>query len=66
MFPFKFFHCGKIGHFASKFPFKENNTNEMERKGKDKPRDFKKKKFFKRNNFYSKEDNNNSSDTKVK
>ena len=56
MLPFKCFHSGKVGHFASKFPFKENNTNEKERKGKDKPREFKKKKSFKMNNFYSKED----------
>jgi hypothetical protein len=63
MLPFKCFHCGKVGHFASKCPFKENNTNEKERKGKDKPREFKKKKSFKRNNFYSKEDRSNSSDT---
>jgi hypothetical protein len=35
MLPFKFFHCGKVGHFASKCPFKENITNEKERKGKD-------------------------------
>jgi hypothetical protein len=64
MLPLKLFHCGKVGHFASKCPFKKNNTNEKERKGKDKPKEFKKKKSFKRNNFYSKVDNNNSSDTK--
>jgi hypothetical protein len=57
MLPFKFFHCGKIGHFSCKCPFKENNTNEKERKDKDKPRDFKNKYIFKRNSFYSKEEN---------
>jgi hypothetical protein len=62
MLPFKFFHCGKVGHFSSKCPFKENNTNEKERKGKDKPREFKKKKSFKREKKYLKEDRNNSSD----
>jgi len=56
--PFKCFHCGKVGHFASKCPFKQNNTNEKERKGKDKPRE---KKSYKRKFFYSKEDSNNSS-----
>jgi hypothetical protein len=63
MLPLKLFHCGKVGLFASKFPFKENNTNEKGRKGKDKPRDFKKKKSFKQNIFYLREDNNNSSNT---
>jgi hypothetical protein len=64
MLPFKFFHCGKVGHFSSKCPFKENNTNEKGRKDKDKPREFKKKNYFKRNSFYSREDNRSSSDTK--
>jgi hypothetical protein len=43
MLPFKCFHFGKVGHFSSKCPFKKNNTNEKEIKGKDKPREFKKK-----------------------
>jgi hypothetical protein len=63
MLPFKFFRCGKVGHFTSKCHFKENITNEKERKDKHKPREFKKKKYFKRNKFYSREDNNNSSET---
>jgi hypothetical protein len=63
MLPFKCFHCGKFGHFASKIPFKENNTNEQGRKGKDEPREFKKKNYFKRNNFYSRKDSTSSSDT---
>jgi hypothetical protein len=66
MLPLKSFHCGKVGHFESKCPFKENNTNEKERKGKDKPRESKKKKSFKRNNFYTKEGRSSSSDTKGK
>ena len=64
--PFKCFHYGKVGHSASKFPFKENNTNEKERKGKDKPWESKKKKYFKRNNIYTKEDRSSSSDTEGK
>jgi hypothetical protein len=63
MLPFKCFHCGKFGHFASKFPFKENNTSEQGRKGKDEPREFKKKNYFKRNSFYSRKDSTSSSDT---
>jgi len=58
MLPFKFFHCGKVVHFDSKCPFKENNANEKEIKGNDNSRELKKKKYFKRNIFYSKEDNN--------
>jgi hypothetical protein len=38
--PFKCFHCGKVGNFSSKCPFKESNTIEKGRKGKDKPREF--------------------------
>jgi hypothetical protein len=49
MLPFKFFHCGKVGDFSSKCPIKRNNINEKERKGKDRPSDF--KKSFKRNSF---------------
>jgi hypothetical protein len=58
MLPFKCFHCGKICHFSSKCPVKRNNINEKERKGKDKPSDF--KKSFKRNSFYSKKDSRSS------
>jgi len=58
MLPFKFFHCGKVCHFSSKCPFKGNNTNEKERKGKDKPRIL--KNYFKRNSFYSKKDRSRS------
>jgi hypothetical protein len=58
MLPFKSFHCGKFGHFSSKFPFKQNNINK--RKGKDKPKE---KNSYKRNIFYSKEDNISSLDT---
>jgi hypothetical protein len=62
MLPFKCFQCGKIGQFACKFPFKENITDEKERKDKDKPRDFKKKMFFERKFFYSREDSSSFSD----
>jgi hypothetical protein len=58
MLPFKCIHCVKVGHFDSKFPFKGNNTNEKERKGKDKPSNL--KNSFKRNSFYSKEDSSSS------
>jgi len=64
MLPFKWFQCGKVGHFSSKCPFKGNNTNEKERKGKDKPSNF--KNYFKRNSFYSKEDSNNYEEEEYK
>jgi hypothetical protein len=34
MLPFKFFHCGKVGHFSSKCPFKESNTMKKEEKAR--------------------------------
>jgi hypothetical protein len=54
MLPFKCFHCDKVGHFVSRCPFKENNTNKKERKSINKLKKFKMKKSFKRKNFYSK------------
>ena len=29
-FPFNCFNCGKVGHFASKFPYKEKDQNSVD------------------------------------
>jgi hypothetical protein len=51
MLPFKFFNCDGVGHFASKFPYKNKENNEED--------DFKKKKKIQKgrrnkNNFFKK------------
>jgi hypothetical protein len=65
--PFKFFNCGKDGHFSSKCPYPKEDPEEEENKTKQynkKEKPNYKKRFYKgKNNFYSKKENNNSSES---
>ena len=53
--PFKCFNCGKIGHFANKFPHKKHDQNSKGEK-KFKPKRFGRKKSLFVNNVISSED----------
>jgi hypothetical protein len=63
--PFICFNCGKVGHFAAKFPYNNKNNEEDSilkryRKGKTE----KKRKFSRqKKNLYTNEDNNSSNDS---
>jgi hypothetical protein len=59
-FPFKFFNCGKIGHFASKFPHHKKDQNSDDEK-KYQFKKYSKKKSLVANNDNSSEDTNNDS-----
>jgi hypothetical protein len=74
MLPLKFFNCGGIGHFSSKFPHNNKDSDEEEAPKREKKyqkgnKGRHKRKFFKKR-FYSKEesssldgeDNDNDSD----
>jgi hypothetical protein len=58
--PFKFFNCGKIGHFANKCPHKKHNQN-YEGEEKHKSRRFNKKKSLCVNNDDSSEETDTDS-----
>jgi hypothetical protein len=56
--PFKFFNCGKIGHFASKCPYPKEDPKDQENKNiqykkREKP-NFKKKFYRGKKNFIQK------------
>ena len=55
--PFKYFNCGKIGHFASKCPYAKILGSDEENENKYQKM---KKKFVKIKSIYSKEDNSSS------
>ena len=64
MLPLKFFNCGGIGHFASKFPHKNKYSDEEEVSKREKKyqkgnKRRNKRKLFKKS-FYSKEENSSS------
>lgn len=52
--PFKCFSCGRVGHYESKCPYKENH--------KENGKNVSKKKFSDKKIFYSNEGSNNTSD----
>jgi hypothetical protein len=54
-FPFKFFNCGKIGHFESKCPHKKKDQNSDD-ENKYKSNKYSKKKHLCANNYASSED----------
>ena len=65
--PLKFFECGRIGHFASKCPYKGNPNNDDENNCKTNKRYQKNKKgsngrYDKNKNLYTKENTNSSDD----
>ena len=65
--PLKCFACGRIGHFASKFPYAKdsNNDDDSNYKKNKKFHNYKKGnngRFSKKKSLYSKEDNNSSDD----
>lgn len=57
-FPSKCFDCGRVGHFSSKFPYKEGAEREG-LKFRNKSQTFQKKKPYKKKGFYSKEYSSN-------
>jgi hypothetical protein len=59
-FPFKFFNCGKIGHFVSKCPHQKKDQN-FDDKKKYKYKKYNKKKSLDANNENSSEDTNSDS-----
>jgi len=53
--PFKCFICGRVGHYASKFPFKKEE-NQLQGKEKNESNKMQKEKQFKKKSFYAQED----------
>jgi hypothetical protein len=54
MLPFKCFHCGKVGHFSSKFTFKENKPMKKKEKARTNPGSLKRKSLLKGTIFIQK------------
>jgi len=55
-FPFKCFDWGRVGHYSSKFPYKEKAKRQEDLKFRNKSYIYQKKKPYKKKGFYSKED----------
>ena len=55
--PFKYFNCGKIGHFASKCPYAKILGSDEENENKYQKRN---NKFVKRKSLFSKQDSSSS------
>ena len=59
--PFKFFNCGRVGHYAAKCPHKKVRNQAQESK-KNKSKNWQKGKKFSKKSFYAQQDSSTCED----